>query len=153
LDNIGQEVDTIRLLIPFPVKSKAETVSAPETAAVAAPVEKGTLQDARPPQRSNVAVACMDIATDRDFQRLGRSMAAERNDERMIAHARKSFRVKCFSTEQIRALSALFQTSAAKYQFFDAAYLHVTNRGNFASLASEIKDDYYSRRFKALIGE
>jgi hypothetical protein len=43
--------------------------------------------------------------------------------------------------------------AAAKYQFFDAAFGHVSNSSEFTALGSEIKDEYYSKRFKALIGE
>jgi len=70
-----------------------------------------------------------------------------------VASAKKTFKTKCFTTEQIKNLGALFLTSSGKYQFFDAAYLHVTDPENFSSLESEIKDDYYLKRFKALIGE
>jgi hypothetical protein len=80
-------------------------------------------------------------------------MAARATDEAMVDEARKSFKSRCFTTEQIRNLSALFLTSAGKYQFFDAAFMHVSDPEQFASLQSDIKDDYYLRRFKALIGE
>ena len=80
-------------------------------------------------------------------------MASENTDEAMVTEAKKVFKGKCFSTEQVKNLSALFLTSAGKYQFFDAAYLHVSDQENFSSLESEIKDDYYLKRFKALIGE
>ena len=80
-------------------------------------------------------------------------MAARESDEAMVQEAKKSFKAKCYTTEQVRLLSTLFLTSAGKYQFFDAAYFYVSDRGRFATLQSEIKDDYYLRRFKALIGE
>jgi hypothetical protein len=152
LDNSGGEVDTIRLLIPFPVRSSAEGTNAREAAAAAAPtVQTAPVQQSVSTQQAKAA--CADNATDRDFLKLRRSMAAENNDERMIAHARKYFRSKCFSTEQVRNLSTLFLTSAAKYQFFDAAFGYVSDARSFAALGSEIKDEYYARRFKALIGE
>ena len=80
-------------------------------------------------------------------------MAARESDEAMVDEAKKSFKSKCYSTEQIRYLSSLFLTSAGKYQFFDAAYMHVSDQEQFPKLRSEIKDEYYLRRFKALIGE
>jgi hypothetical protein len=97
--------------------------------------------------------SCTDIATERDFLKVRKNMAAETNDEAMIEEAKVFFRSKCFTTEQIKNLSALFLTSAAKYQFYDAAYKHVTDPSKFPSLESEIKDPYYLKRFKALIGE
>ena len=98
-------------------------------------------------------VQCKITASDNDFLKLRKNMAAENTDEAMVASAKKTFKTRCFTTEQIKNLGALFLTSSGKYQFFDAAYLHVTDPENFASLESEIKDDYYLKRFKALIGE
>jgi hypothetical protein len=97
--------------------------------------------------------ACKSEASEKDFHKLRKNMASETNDEEMIDVAKKSFKSKCYSTEQIRYLSTLFLTSAAKYQFFDASYNHVSDKTNFSSLQSEIKDEYYLKRFKALIGE
>ena len=104
-------------------------------------------------KKSPIKSQCKAIASNNDFFRLRKNMASENTDEGMVSEAKKSFRSKCFTTEQIKNLSALFLTSAGKYQFFDAAYLHVTDQESFASLESEIKDDYYLKRFKALIGE
>lgn len=97
--------------------------------------------------------ACSAVATERDFLKVRKNMAAETNDEAMIDEAKVFFRNKCFTTQQIKDLSGLFLTSAAKYEFFDAAFKHVTDPSEFPSLQSEIKDSYYLKRFKALIGE
>ena len=80
-------------------------------------------------------------------------MTSKSSDDDMIAQAKKYFKVKCYRTEQIKYLTAFFLTEESKYQFFDAAYLHVSDQENFSSLESEIKDEYYLKRFKALIGE
>ena len=96
---------------------------------------------------------CKGEASDKDFLKLRKNMAAKDNDEAMINEAKKLFKTKCLSVEQIRYLSSLFLTSAAKYQFFDAAYKYVSDKNNFVSLQTEIKDEYYLKRFKALIGE
>jgi hypothetical protein len=96
---------------------------------------------------------CKSTASENDFFKLRKNMAAKNSDDSMVGEAKKAFKGKCFTTEQIRNLGTLFLTSAGKYQFFDAAYLHVTDREKFESLESEIKDDYYLKRFKALVGE
>lgn len=80
-------------------------------------------------------------------------MVVRESDEAMVEEAKKYFKTRCFTTEQIKNLSALFLTSSGKYQFFDAAFQHVSDQEHFTSLQSEIKDDYYLRRFKALLGE
>jgi hypothetical protein len=103
------------------------------------------------PQVENTS--CQALATEKDFLKVRKNMAAETNDEAMIDEAKVFFRTKCFTTEQIKNLSSLFLTSAAKYQFFDAAYQHVTDPSQFPSLQSEIKDSYYLKRFQALIGQ
>lgn len=103
------------------------------------------------PQVENAS--CQALATEKDFMKVRKNMAAETNDEAMIDEAKVFFRSKCFSTEQIKNLSTLFLTSAAKYQFFDAAYQHVTDPSQFPALQSEIKDSYYLKRFQALIGQ
>jgi hypothetical protein len=96
---------------------------------------------------------CAAMASDNDFFKLRKNMAARESDEDMIAEARKALKGRCFSSEQIKLLSSLFLTAAGKYQFFDAAFLRVSDFENFASLESELKEEYYIKRFKALLGE
>lgn len=146
--------DTIRLLIPNPKKAvKVEDASESKNE-----VEKTALETVSQPETaatekiSGKTNDCPSLASEKDFLKLRKNMAAEDNDEEMISEAKKYFKNRCFTTEQVRHLSTLFLTNAAKYQFFDAAYNHVSDRDQFASLSVEIKDDYYSKRFKALIG-
>lgn len=155
----GENSDTIRLLIPNP----KFTIKQTETDA---PVQNQVIETGELKQDSlqhkivvtnnpkvPITSDCKSIASENDFFRLRKNMATRPTDETMISEAKKVFRHKCFSTEQIKNLGALFLTSAGKYQFFDAAYLHVSDQENFPELQSEIKDDYYLKRFKALIGE
>ena len=112
--------------------------------------------------------SCNQQASEADFFRLRKKMAAQNsepdflkvlkkktsqnNDDYMIAEAKKFFKSKCFTTEQIKNLSVLFLTNEGKYKFFDAAYAHVSDLENFPTLQSELKeDDYYIKRFKAII--
>jgi hypothetical protein len=94
---------------------------------------------------------CSQLATDDDFFRVRKKMASEDNDEKMIEEARKIFRVKCFSTAQIKNLSTLFLTDNGKYKFFDIAYSYVSDQGNFQSLQSELKEEYFINRFRAML--
>ena len=79
-------------------------------------------------------------------------MAAKTNDDGMLEEARKYFKEKCFTTEQIKNLSSMFLSNAGKYNFFDAAHSYVSDKENFPSLQSELKDEYYVSRFKTLLG-
>lgn len=94
---------------------------------------------------------CKNFATEEDFLKLRKKMAAAGNDEDMINAARKSFKAKCFTTEQVKNLSVLFLKDAGKYPFFDLAYPYVSDSSNFGTLESLLTDPYYISRFKAMI--
>ncbi|HYO21577.1 MAG TPA: DUF4476 domain-containing protein, partial [Flavisolibacter sp.] len=179
-DKMEDKTDTIRILIP-PSKIKideeapavslsevekkaANTVSGsdPGTAEVKLDQPQSNTNDKKETERKNTlpssvpvgnTSACKEAASEKDFMKLRKNMAAEETDEAMIDEAKKVFKNKCFTVEQLRYLSTLFLTSAAKYQFFDASFNHISDKQNFASLQSEIKDEYYLKRFKALAEE
>jgi Domain of unknown function (DUF4476) len=147
--------DTISLIIPNPpiLLNKADTAQFEDGMLEIkkdsiAPVAMVTGAGKTVP-KSN----CTGMASANDFLKLRKNMAAKSNDEDMIREAKKTFRLKCFSTGQIKNLSSLFLNDEGKYQFFDAAYTHVTDQEVFYALQAELKDEYYIKRFKALIGE
>lgn len=72
-------------------------------------------------------------------------------DEDRVAAAAKVFKSKCFSTRQIRALSEVFATDAAKYRFFEAAYPFAADE-HFRDLATLLTDPVYTNKFKTLTG-
>lgn len=94
---------------------------------------------------------CKAFATNEDFLRLRKKMASENNLEDMIRTARKYFKSKCYSTEQIKDLSYLFLTEEGKYMFFDAAYAHTSDSDQYEMLESQLTDPYYLNRFKAML--
>ncbi len=100
-----------------------------------------------PPSINN----CMVIAEEKDFFTLRKNMASSDGDNKMIEAAKKYFKSKCFLVSQLKNLSTLFLDDAGKYNFFDAAYSHVSDRENFPSLQAELKDEYYINRFKAML--
>lgn len=105
-----------------------------------------------PPASSDkINTNCASVAGDRDFLRIRKRMAAERSNEGMVEAAKRIFQNTCFSTEQIRNLSYLFLNDEGRYMFFDAAYKHTSDPERFPSLESQLKDEYYINRFKAMI--
>ena len=78
-------------------------------------------------------------------------MAEKKSDGDMIDEAKKIFKTKCFTASQIKSLSTLFLGDGGKYNFFDAAYPHVSDAENYVSLQSELKDDYFVNRFKVML--
>jgi len=94
---------------------------------------------------------CKGLSSEEDFLKLRKKMAAADNDDDMITAAKKAFKSKCYTTDQIKNLSVLFLKDDGKYKFFDAAYPFVSDSYNFSSLQSQLTDDYYISRFKAMI--
>lgn len=95
---------------------------------------------------------CKRVADESDFLRLRRQMAQRDNDESMIAQARSAFKSKCYTTAQVKYLSSMFLSNAGKYNFYEVAYPHVADSHNFASLESELRDQFYKDKFNTLIG-
>jgi hypothetical protein len=153
-DNYEGGSDTIKLIIPNPKVSFKEADTT-QFADGMLDIKKDTVGMA--PSVAGVTATpkskCTVAASDNDFFRLRKNMASKESDEEMISEAKKSFRSKCYSTGQIKNLSSLFLNDEGKYQFFDAAYMHVTDQEVFYALQSELKDEYYLKRFKALIGK
>ena len=94
---------------------------------------------------------CKGFASEDDFLKLRRKMAAESNEENMIKVAKKVFKTKCFTTDYVKNLSTLFLKDEAKYNFFDTAYPYVSDNGSFSTLENQLSDPYYINRFKAMI--
>lgn len=94
---------------------------------------------------------CHNHANEDDFMKIRKKMAAEDNDDDMVAVARKIFKTKCFTTEQIKNLGVLFLKDEGRYKFFDAAYPFVSDTDNFAGLEAQLTEEYYINRFKAMV--
>lgn len=167
----GDDVDdTIRILIPNPkfVAKEEGTVVVPQKDSAQKMV---TDADAKKPDvaRSTVtdtvmkstdtlrqqskAPACGVLATDKDFFSLRKVMAAVVDEEQMLAVAKEEFNTKCFTVKQIKNLGVLMLTQKGKYDFYEAAYKHTSDREQFAQLQTEFTEEEYSKRFKALIGQ
>jgi len=94
---------------------------------------------------------CKNLASDEDFFKLRKKMVASSNTDEMITTAKKVFKIKCFTTDQVKNLGVLFLKDGDKYNFFDSAYPFVYDSSNFSSLQSQLTDTYYLDRFKVMI--
>jgi hypothetical protein len=170
VDDNGDTKDTIRILIPSDKKKNEEikttepVVSAPTIQQDDKPKEnkaeyKISEQEKEIIKEANKEVLkpaminsdCKNFATDENFLKIRKKMVAENNDEDMIRAARKIFKTKCFTTEQIKNLSALFLKDEGKYMFFDAAYPFVSDSEMYSTLENQLSDNYYITRFRAMI--
>jgi hypothetical protein len=159
----GDTRDTIRVLIPVEKRireeakpeRRAETSSIP----VATPTQSEMVNTEQKNKITKEPVAkvaminsdCKSVATDDDFMKMRKKMVAENTDEDMVRAAKKVFKTKCFTTEQIKNLSVLFLKDQGKYMFFDAAYPFAADTELYSTLQSQLTDEYYITRFRAMI--
>ena len=94
---------------------------------------------------------CKVSASEDDFLKVRKKMVAENSDDDMIRVAKKSFKSRCYTTEQVKNLSVLFLKDEGKYSFFETAYPFVSDSDVFHTLESQLTDNYYINRFKAMI--
>ena len=92
---------------------------------------------------------CHNYATDYDVDKLRVKLLEGTKDEDRILAARKVFKTRCFSTRQIRALSEVFTTDAAKFRFFEAAYPFCSD-DQFRELSSLLADPVYGSKFRVM---
>jgi len=156
--------DTIRIIIPNlkmvvndikeePKEEKKFLDISPDTSKKVEekiPEEKQVMKD-QPNLITITKNKCSDNATENDFLKLRKKMAAQTNDDGMVDEVRKYFKTKCFTVSQVKNISTLFLNDAGKYKLFDVAYTYVSDIENFTSLQVELKDDYYITRFKAML--
>ncbi len=155
-NEMGQ-VDPIVIYIPAPKEALKQATSAAEKPTTEVKLEQVVAEEKPATKTPDEAplkiinVACKEIADENDFLKLRRTMAMQGNDDSMIEQAEKSFSNKCYTTAHLKYLSSMFLSNAGKYNFFAAAQPHVADKENFASLASEIKDEGYKNKFNKLL--
>ena len=96
---------------------------------------------------------CRKIASQNDFLQLRKKMAAKSDEREMLKLANKDFLKICFSSDQVSKLSVLFSTEEERYKFFVAAFPHVSDSDNYDALEVQLTDDYYKKRFKAMVSQ
>lgn len=142
LVKVEEKKDTIQTIIP----KKEEAVEKKEE--IVQPVVP-SVQKTEPQGLPNSN--CKNFATEDDLIKLRRRMASQSKDEQMINEAKKAFQKNCFTTAQLKNLSVLFLSDEGRYRFFDSALPFVTDFSNFKSLGETILDEYYKKRFLALL--
>ncbi|HEX4957672.1 MAG TPA: hypothetical protein VFV46_05800 [Lacibacter sp.] len=142
-EEIKQTVDT-----PLVVKEQPKTEPSAPALQVTKPVAD-PVTETKPAAIPNSN--CKDNAGEDDFMKLRKRMAAQSKEEAMVNEAKKVFKTRCFSTAQLKNLAVLFLTDEWRYRFYDAALPFVSDFGSFKSLGDTITDDYYRKRFQALL--
>lgn len=131
----------------FVIKEKRKTVN---NTIVAEPEKSPSLSKAK---SEMINSDCKKIASQNDFLQLRKKMASKSEENEMLKLANKDFLKICFTSEQIRSLSALFSTEEERYRFFVAAFPHVSDSDNYDALEGQLSDNYYKTRFKAMVSQ
>lgn len=176
VDTYGDSKDTITVFIPSDRKKKEEEIKITDPVVVVPEVpkddklkevekdkadykitreEKEIIKEAKKEilQSRMINSDCRNFAEESDFLRIRKKMVAEDNDEDMIKAARKIFKSRCFTTEQIKNLSVLFLKDDGKFMFFEAAYPFVSDSDLYYTLENQLTDITYVSRFKAMINK
>ena len=150
IDQISNgEKDTISIFIPSPKEALVKKSDQPTQPRKF--LDIGNEQKTVSHVNLSSNKACPSMATEKDFFTLRKKMAAQTSDDQMINESRKTFKAKCFTTEQIKNLGSLFLSEPGKFQFYEAAYPFSSDQGNFVALQSDFKDNYFIYRFKKLV--
>ncbi len=120
---------------------KKQESKAPVDKAVEQPIQKAPM----------INSDCKNFAMEDDFLKLRKKMVSKEEEDEMVQIAKKVFKVKCFTVEQVKNLSVLFLKDSGKYAFFDMAYPFVADSHNFHILKNQLTETYYIDRFRAMI--
>ena len=146
----GQK-DTIQIIIPNQTSILANMDGQPEDESTFIDVKELPRQDKLSGTKNIANNNCSSVASENDFLKLRKKMVGQKTDDSMISEAEKVFKAKCFTIEQVKNLGNLFLNEAGKFQFYEAAYPHSSDRDNFTVLQAEFKDNYFIHRFKNLV--
>ena len=94
---------------------------------------------------------CKYVADGDEFMGLRKKMLKGKSDNEMLFYAHQLFLKRCVTTKQVERLGLLFNNDLARYNLFDDAYHFSADPDIFPTLQSQLTDDYYIKRFKAML--
>ncbi len=140
----GHRTDTIEVLISIDT-----TLISPRMTSSPGPTD--SLAKKRKDKPVVINSDCRNFASDEDVGKLRLKMQEMTTDESKISALKKVFRLKCFSSSQLRSLSELFTPEEAKYRFLETAYPFVSD-DRFRELSDLFTDPVYLGKFKTMTG-
>jgi hypothetical protein len=151
-EEIKQEIkDTASKVVAVKEDNKPVQIAATPFVADSIKKDSGVVKKTEGPSKPILNTNCKINATDYDVDKLRVKMLAVDNEDDKIAAAKKYFRIKCFTTNQVKALSEVFPTDEGRYKLFDTAYPFVSDASNFSQLGNLLTAPYYINRFKAML--
>lgn len=123
----------------------------PITDSISNPFKSSNVDTANTPSTKNVSPNCKQLAIENDFIKLRRRMALQPDETAMLQIAKKALKTKCYTTEFIKNLGALYLNDQYRYQFFEMAYPYVYDPSNYHILETQLIDTVYKEKLYALL--
>jgi len=143
IDKSGATPDTIALFIP---------ILLPDTVKIAEPVKRKKIIAIQPVDVMEAQPrACTVLASTEDFYKTRLDMAASTTDAAMIEAAKKMFKTKCFTVDQVKNLGVLFLSEQSRLKFFAAMKIGIADPQNFSSLVSQFTQPDVIAQFGAIL--
>jgi hypothetical protein len=130
------KIDTVSIFIPFDAKVKKSSQQVSE-------VENS-------PKDTIVKMQIKNPASENDFIHLRKQMILVENEERMIEISEKAFATSAYTTEMVKNLAVLFLLEKSKLTFLVTAYKYVSDKQNFKSLSTLLKEEINLSQFNHL---
>jgi hypothetical protein len=136
---------------------KEELLEQPKTSPVViAPVAVTAAGDIKTdtvpkPEAAKTNPNCTGEATDAELDLISQMVKREKDPEDGIDMLKKTMKVKCINTVQLRKLCLIFAADQHRYALLDIAYRYTTDQDKFAQLSDLLTDVYYLNRFKAML--
>jgi hypothetical protein len=147
---VSDSAKTIEVPVTGAEITAPDTVKVQETVSVVVvPAKTDSAKAAATPPVKNPN--CVNEASDSDIELVGMLIKSEKDVEESLELARKTMKLKCATTAQVRKLALLFQNQEERYRLLDGAYKYTSDRHNYGNLADLLTDTYYLNRFKAML--
>ncbi len=147
---VSDSAKTIEVPVTGAEITAPDTVKVQETVSVVVvPAKTDSVKAAAAPPVKNPN--CVNEASDSDIELVGMLIKSEKDVEESLELARKTMKLKCATTAQVRKLALLFDKQEERYRLLDGAYKYTSDRHNYGNLADLLTDTYYLNRFKAML--
>lgn len=95
-------------------------------------------------------IRCSASAEEKDFIKLRRKMTQEDNEENMIEVAKKAYKDKCYSTDQVRYLAVLFINEDNRLAFIRMSVNYISDLSLFGTLQQLFNTEKNINSFKEI---
>lgn len=153
IDVQGSTIDTIDVVIPAPKAPIKSTLNRDNNNGFLFKWASSGLKNEEEDfeYQDGYNTRCVHLLTKQDVARLRKRMAAATSEDKMIQEALQYSKNKCFTTLQVRNLSALFLKDQGKYKFFAALYNFVYDYVHYPTLQREFSDTFYMNKLLTML--